>query len=225
MSIQDYEKPNITTDIVMFRIYESPITNIRKRPEKRLQVLLIKREREPQIGKWSLPGGFVNIDEDFDGNICRKLKEKTGVEENFYREQLYTFGDINRDERGRVISVAYMGLCSQSNSEKWDMTDKPCDWFDIDEAKQMDLAFDHNKILEYALIRLKGKAEYTDILFNLLPDVFGVGDCQDVYEIVFGHPIDNFRRRVMKHMVSTGDVRKGKQCRPAELYRRKEGTE
>ena len=110
MSLKNYERPSLTTDIVVFRIFNMQSSNTRKNAYKRLQVLLVERSTEPQKGKWSLPGGFVNIDEEIGDNALRKLREKTGVTGNFYTEQLYTWGNIDRDERGRVISVSYLGL-------------------------------------------------------------------------------------------------------------------
>ena len=92
-------------------------------------------------------------------------------------------------------------------------------WMDIDSAMQMSLAFDHNEILKYALERLRGKMEYTDIVFNLLPDEFTINDCRAIYELVWRKKVDNFRRRIEKYVEPTGKIQTGKQFRPAELYK------
>lgn len=218
MNLRDYERPSLTTDVVVFRIYEEPATNSRKPAQKKLQVLLIERSNEPQKGKWSLPGGFVNIDEEIGANALRKLKEKTGISGNFYMEQLFTWGNIGRDERGRVISVSYLGLVKPETYENNGGTAKQI-WMDIDSAMQMSLAFDHNEILKYALERLRGKMEYTDIVFNLLPDEFTINDCRAIYELVWRKKVDNFRRRIEKYVEPTGKIQAGKQFRPAELYK------
>ena len=218
MSLKDYDRPSLTTDMVVFRIHNIQSTNSRKNAYKRLQVLLIERSTEPQKGKWSLPGGFVNIDEEIGANALRKLKEKTGVVGNFYTEQLYTWGDIDRDKRGRVISVSYMGLVKPETYSNSGGTEKQR-WVDLEIALQEDLAFDHKEIIKYAVERLKGKMEYTDIVFNLLPDEFTIYDVKAIYELLFYKRQDNFRRRIEKYVEPLNKIKSGGQFRPAELYR------
>jgi 8-oxo-dGTP diphosphatase len=217
MSLKDYERPSLTTDMVLFRVREAESANNRKNTSKVLQVLLIKRDSEPQNGRWSLPGGFVDIDEEIEGNVLRKLHEKTGVCGEFYIEQLYTFGSINRDERGRVVSVSYLGLVNDNTHKNYGGSFEQA-WVDIDDAMDMDLAFDHKDIIRYAIQRIQGKAEYTDILFNLMPAEFTIKDCQDVYEMIIGKKLDNFKRRIAKYLKPLNKMRSGKQFRPAELY-------
>ena len=218
MSLKDYERPSLTTDMVLFRINETDSGNNRKGSHKALQVLLTIRNMEPQYGKWSLPGGFVEINEEIDNNVKRKLEEKTGVFGDFYVEQLYTWGALDRDERGRVISVSYLGLVNQTTYNCNGKGSQGILWVDVDEALNMDLAFDHKKIIEYAVQRIRGKAEYTDILFNLMSEEFTIKDCQDVYEMILGKKLDNFKRRIAKYLKSLNKMRAGKQFRPAELY-------
>lgn len=218
MSLKDYERPSLTTDMVLFRINETDSGNNRKGSHKALQVLLTIRNMEPQYGKWSLPGGFVEINEEIDNNVKRKLEEKTGVFGDFYVEQLYTWGALDRDERGRVISVSYLGLVNQTTYNCNGKGSQGILWVDVDEALNMDLAFDHKKIIEYAIQRIRGKAEYTDILFNLMSEEFTIKDCQDVYEMILGKKLDNFKRRIAKYLKSLNKMRAGKQFRPAELY-------
>ena len=221
MSLLDYARPSLTTDIVLFRVKDLTSKSPRKYAEKDLQVLLVKRENEPQKGVWSLPGGFVEIDEEIFDNVKRKLKEKTGVEGDFYIEQLYTWGDIDRDSRGRVISVSFMGLCNEDTYTEKNVG-RVTGWFSVKEifqGKFGDLAFDHKKIICYAMERLKGKIEYTDIAFNLLPTNFTMRECQNVYELILNKHIDNFRRKVNEYVESTGEFKQGTQFRTAELYR------
>ena len=218
MSLNNYERPSLTTDIVLFRIFNMQSSNTRKNAYKRLQVLLVERSAEPQKGKWSLPGGFVNIDEEISDNVLRKLKEKTGVTGNFYTEQLYTWGNIDRDERGRVISVSYMGLVKPETYSNSGGTEKQT-WMDVEIALQSDLAFDHVEIIKYAIERLKGKMEYTDIVFNLLPDEFTIHDIKAIYELLFYKRQDNFRRRIEKYVEPLNKTKTGGQFRPAELYK------
>ena len=221
MSLMDYERPSLTTDMVLFRVKDNENDNIRKYAEKDLQVLLIERDNEPQMGMWSLPGGFVEIDEEIFDNVKRKLREKTGVEGDFYVEQLYTWGDVERDSRGRVISVSFMGLCNEETYIQKDMGRRTA-WFSVKDVLAGgcgELAFDHQKIISYALERLQGKIDYTDIAFNLLPTNFTMRECQNVYELILNKKIDNFRRKVNEYVESTGEYRQGTQFRTAELYR------
>jgi len=96
--LNDYPRPSLTVDLVIFTIAEDD-----------LKVLLIRRGQEPFKGRWALPGGFVEIDESLERAAARELKEEVGVT-NVYLEQLYTFGEPKRDPRGRVISVSYFAL-------------------------------------------------------------------------------------------------------------------
>ncbi len=104
-----YKKPSNTVDMLLFTVDSKKTPDIRKYPEKELKILLIRRKNHPDIRKWALPGGFVNIDEDVDAAAYRELREETNVD-NVYMEQLYTFGKVGRDKRTRVISIAYMAL-------------------------------------------------------------------------------------------------------------------
>ena len=217
MNLKDYERPSLTTDMVLFRIRDIGSTNNRKNSSKRLEVLLVQRKHDPQAMKYALPGGFVNIDEEIGANVLRKLNEKTGVSGDFYVEQLYTFGAINRDERGRVISVSYLGLVNEAN-HKYVGGSESSVWMDVEVALEHDLAFDHKEIIKYAIQRMRGKAEYTDILFNLMPEEFTINDCQSVYEMILGKKLDNFKRRINKYLKPLNKMREGKQFRPAELY-------
>jgi len=109
----DFERPSVTVDDLFLTINEIPSADIRKLNEKNIQVLLLKRTQHPHIGTWALPGVFVDVNETLEESSIRALEEKT-VFRNVYLEQLFTFGDINRDKRTRVISVAYMGLVAKN---------------------------------------------------------------------------------------------------------------
>ena len=221
MSLKNYERPSLTTDMVLFRVKDNENNNSRKYAKKELQVLLIERDAEPSMGLWSLPGGFVDIDEEIFDNVKRKLKLKTGVEGDFYVEQLYTWGAIDRDARGRVISVSFMGLCNEETYIQNEV-DRNIGWFnvfDVLDGGVGELAFDHKKIIEYALERLRGKIDYTDIAFNLLPTEFTMRECQNVYELILNRQIDNFRRKVNEYVENTGEYKQGTQFRTAELYK------
>lgn len=219
MSIHDFEKPSLTTDIVLLRVADKVSDNKRKNSEKELQVLLIKRKEEPCKDCYSLPGGFVNIDEPIYVNVRRKLYEKTEVSGDFYIEQLYTWGELDRDSRGRVISVSYLGLCNNETYTEKFITNEWLNVYEVLDGKYGDLAFDHKQIIEYALERIKGKIEYTDIAFNLLPEKFTLSECKAVYELILGKTLLNFKRGVAEYIEPLNEYQEGKQFRPAQLFK------
>jgi 8-oxo-dGTP diphosphatase len=109
-----YERPSVTNDILIFTTEDYKEDNPRKVPRKGLQLLLIRRKEHPHINKWAIPGGFVQMEENLRDGACRELWEETGID-NVYVEQLYTFGDVGRDPRTRVISVGNLALIPKSS--------------------------------------------------------------------------------------------------------------
>ncbi|HEY4688040.1 MAG TPA: NUDIX domain-containing protein [Anaerolineae bacterium] len=198
----------VTVDVVIFTLRNDD-----------LQVLLVKRKIAPYAGRWAIPGGFVGLNEPLEDAARRELSEETGVHD-VYLEQLYTFGDPRRDPRGRVITVAYFALVpaplavqagsDASDARWWSMYNLPS------------LAFDHARILEYALTRLRYKLEYTAVGFQLLPPAFTLSELQKAYEIILGVQLDkrNFRRKILEAEIieETGEYRTG-DGRPAMQYR------
>ena len=126
-----YEKPSVTVDTLIFSIHKNQEHNARKLPERQLQILLVKRKEHPYKGQWAIPGGFVKMDESLGQAANRELMEETGLHIG-YMEQLYTWGDVNRDPRMRVISVSYMALIDgdKSSLEAGDDAEE-AEWFTI----------------------------------------------------------------------------------------------
>lgn len=206
----EYPRPALTVDVVTFTLRES-----------RLHVLLIERKEAPFEGMWALPGGFVQMDESLEDAAARELAEETGVQQA-YLEQLYTFGDPERDPRGRVVTVAYYALIpadAQFQAEGGSDA-RRAGWFPVDELPA--LAFDHAEISEYALRRLRYKLEYSAAGFELLPEEFTLSEIQRTYEMILGERLDkrNFRRRILEAGIieETARQRTG-EGRPARLYR------
>ncbi len=205
----EYPHPAVTVDIVIFTVRNDA-----------LKVLLIKRAFEPFQGEWALPGGFVNLDESLEEAARRELEEETGVS-GVYLEQLYTFGQPDRDPRERVITVAHYALIPSDKLELRAATDaEGVSWYGIDELPE--LAFDHAKILRMAMQRLAAKLEYSTIAFQLMPESFTLTELQHVYELIGQEPIDkrNFRKRVLALGVieETGEEKREGPHRPAKLY-------
>lgn len=202
--------PAVAVDVILFTI-----------EERALRVLLVRRGIEPFRGAWALPGGFVRDDESLDDAAQRELREETDVEVAWL-EQLYTFGEVDRDPARRVISVAYFALVDRAPLEPRAGTDAASvAWFDVGALPA--LAFDHARIVAYAHERLRYKTEYAPVAFQLLPDRFTLSELQDVYEVVLGRELDkrNFRRKIgaLEIVEPTGDHRREGAGRPAELYR------
>lgn len=165
--------------------------------EKDLKVLLIKRKYEPFKDSWALPGGFVMDEESIDNAVERELKEETGIED-IYLEQLYTFGEVKRDPRERIVSVAYYGLVNPEKHNLCAKTDA-CDvnWFSLKALPK--IAFDHAHIIDMAYLRLQGKVTYQPIGFELLPSKFPFSQLQNLYETILDRSFDrrNFRKKFL----------------------------
>lgn len=273
-----YDRPSVTNDIIIFTTGDRIEENSRKVPKKGMQILLIKRDDYPYKGKWAIPGGFVKNDESLEEGALRKLKEETGID-NVYTEQLYTFGEINRDPRTRVISIGNIALISKEDIRFGDYKDrKESRWFWVeknlvdskkDETHTInkyilkfesedeeikfnyeiiekiertifrkkensyktlnesndELAFDHYKIIDYAVDRIRNKIEYTPIALNLLPRLFTVKELQNVYEAIMGREILNFRRKMEDMIIETDEKIEGKPFRPAKVFKFNENWE
>lgn len=209
-----YERPSVTVDVVVFTILD-----------EQLKVLLIKRKSWPFEGMWAIPGGFVKMDESLEAAAYRELAEETGVTSaDVYLEQLYTFGEPDRDPRTRVITVAYFALVGADKLSPRAASDaEDVAWFSMYDLPP--LAFDHADILDYALTRLRYKLEYSAVGFQLLPEKFTLRELQDAYEIVLGTKLDkgNFRSKLRKtNVVEMVDGFRDTGGRPARLYRFRE---
>jgi 8-oxo-dGTP diphosphatase len=161
-----------------------------------LKILLIKRGFQPEKGNWSLMGGFVQPDESLDQSANRILKQLTGLE-GVYLEQLYSFGQPQRDPIERTVSVAYFALVDIHKYETQISDDYQAEWFQLKRAPK--LIFDQQEMVEQARKRIRYKAAMHPILFELLPTKFTIPQLQTLYESVFNTTIDkrNFSKRVL----------------------------
>jgi 8-oxo-dGTP diphosphatase len=163
---------------------------------KHMKALLIKRGFEPEKGKWSLMGGFVGENENVDDAASRVLKQLTGLT-NIYMEQLYCFGDTNRDTAGRVVSVAYFALINITDYNEQINTGHETHWFSLDKIPP--LIFDHKQMLKKAKDTLIEKVSNHPIGFELLPNKFTLPQLQNLYEAIYETPLDkrNFTRKIL----------------------------
>ncbi|MCC5946002.1 MAG: NUDIX hydrolase [Bernardetiaceae bacterium] len=189
MYTYEYPRPALTVDCVIFAWDKA---------SEAIKVMLIERAHEPFANHWAFPGGFVDMDETVDTAAARELEEETGIK-NVFMEQLYTFSSVDRDPRGRVVSVAYYALINmQKHPAKAASDAKSVKWFGLSEIPA--LAFDHQQILDMAYERLKSKVRYQPIGFELLPRKFPLSELQLLYEQILNTKLDkrNFRRKILK---------------------------
>lgn len=275
-SSDKYSKPSVTVDMLVFTVMDEIKKNYRKLAEKSLKILMIKRAEHPYKNQWALPGGFVKITESVDEAAIRELESETNVS-NIYMEQLYTWGNVDRDPRTRVISCSYLALLDNNNLKiKAGDDAKEVKWFSIrskkvDEDERRDekaiyksntillelysedekisslikieevkevkegklkkinrsiiqnngISFDHSIMIQYALERLRNKIEYTNIAFNLMPDLFTLTELQKVYEIILDKELlaAAFRRKIAPIVQETEHFTKDAGHRPSKLFK------
>ena len=255
----EFKRLSLTTDILVLSVSSNDNANYRKTDDKKMSILLVKRDNYPFKDKWCLPGGFVGYDEELDEAPKRILKKETNLD-NIYLEQLYTFGSINRDPRMRVVSTSYMSLIDKNRLTEH--INKDASWFDVtlyeeknnivtivlDNGtdtisfeiekilreqttdrysfhikKNASIAFDHPLVILAGLERLKNKLEYTDIVFNMMPEYFTLGELQKVYEVILGKKLLDpaFRRIIKNKVVKTDKIKTGEGHRPSYLFKYK----
>jgi len=245
-----------TADVLIFSVDSRENDNCRELPQKYFRILLVNRKKEPDKGKWCLPGGYVDFDETSQDAAKRILKKETNLN-NVYMEQLETFDNVDRDSRGRTISTSYMSLVDKT--KLFDKVGETANWFDIyiDDSNEViniklinnetelefyakrfiknkttnnyeyeligsnEIAFDHALMILKGIYDLRKKAIDTDIIFNLMPSEFTIGELKQVYEIILGCPLINsaFRRTISKKVKSTNNYVKTGGHRPSELYK------
>lgn len=186
---------------------------------KELKLLLIKRDFEPEKGKWSLMGGFLQKKEGLDEAAARILNNLTGLK-NIYLEQLHAYGEVDRDPVDRTISIAYYALIDIHSHDEELVEQHSASWFSIDEIPE--LIFDHQQMVDAALKRLRYKASHQPVGFELLPEKFTLPELQSLYEGIYDTQLDkrNFRRRIlsMDVLIKTDQKQKKYSKKGAYLY-------
>jgi 8-oxo-dGTP diphosphatase len=209
-NIKRHEHTRVAADVVIFTV-----------KNEELKVLLIKMKKEPYLGYWAAPGGIINPDESVEEAARRHLCDKTGVD-NVYLEQLYTFGSLDRDPFGRVVSVAYFALIPSEGIDLKTSTDyDDVAWFGVHGLPK--LAYDHLQMINHALQRLQSKLGYTNVVYSLLPERFTLTELQKMYELILQRKLDkrNFRRKFLSLGLAekvVGEKLSGAH-RPAQLFK------
>jgi 8-oxo-dGTP diphosphatase len=215
---REHQQLNLAVDLAILTVREDL-----------LQVLVIERANVPYRGKDALPGGFLRAGEGLREAAIRELAEETGLDgSTLHLEQLATYGDPDRDPRGRVVSVAYLAIAPDLPVPAAGSDARSARWAPVQKVRGA-LAFDHTEILDDAVERARSRLEYTTLATAFCGDVFTIGDLRNVYEVVWGAPLDprNFSRKVTHtegFIVPTGARRLPETGRPAALYRRGPAT-
>lgn len=188
--------------------------------DNRLELLLIHRGFEPNLGQWSLMGGFVKNDENLDDAANRVLKNLSGLE-SVYMEQVKAFGDVNRDPNERVVSTAYSALILKKEYNDELIKKHNAEWFPVDNLPE--LIFDHEEMVAAAMRRLKRRVRVAPIGFKLLPEKFTLTQLQSLYEAILDETLDkrNFRKKTnqMDFLVRTSEKDRFTSKRGAYLYK------
>ena len=258
--VTKFDRLSMSSDILLVSVSNQDSINYRKTSKKMISILLVKRKDFPFKEKWCLPGGFLNPKtETLDECAKNVLKRETNLS-NIYLEQLYTFDDIKRDPRTRVVSTSYVALVDKNKLTN--KLNKDASWFDITEIEEIDnivkvtlyngkeiikfsikkrllekttdqysfsvienncIAFDHPKIILAGIERIRNKINYTDIVFNMMPEYFTLGELQDVYEVILGKKLltPAFRRIIANKVEKTDKMLTGKGHRPSALFKYK----
>ena len=221
-----FPRPSVTVDVALLTIVDGSF-----------HAALVRRDEQPAMGRWALPGGFVRLDESLEDAVARVLRDKTGLHD-VYTAQLATFGAVDRDPRGRIITVTYFALvpadrlaaelaagarATLARLEVDEEGGNPGPVRAVGSAGTIPLAFDHAAILGQAIGRLRGRLWYAPDAFALVPDEFTLLDLQETYEAILGGRVDknSFRRRILASglVFPVGRRRVGLRSRPAELFR------
>lgn len=235
-----FPRVQLTVDVVV-------LTVDLDRPARPLGVLLGRRREEPHAGRWALPGGFVHEQEPLDAAAARVLRDKGHVE-GVWLEQLFTFGAPDRDPRERTVSVAHLALVPHRllsegleayTAVGWlggldgledghggatsDVVPHVASGGSVSQDEPVDLAFDHDRIVQVAVQRLRGRLGWTPVGYELLPPTFTLRQLQQLHEVIGGAPLNaqSFRRRMLDsgELEETGELEQDVPHRPGRLFR------
>lgn len=189
-----------------------------------LCLLLYPRSFEPSKGSWSLMGGFVQNDESSDDAAKRVLKQTTGLQQIFL-EQVESFARPDRDPEARVISISYYALIRIDDSDEMFVSEHGAQWWPITKLPAM--VFDHNEIVEKALIKLQQMAGSSLVGKELLPEKFTLIQLRKLYEAIFQRKFDpgNFRKKILSlDALERLDIKNNSESKKGAYYYKCKGT-
>jgi 8-oxo-dGTP diphosphatase len=162
-----------------------------------LKLLLVQRNVTPNTDTWSLMGGWLNPSENLEAAADRILYDLTGIKD-VYLEQLYAFGNIDRDPVERTVSVAYFALINIEDYDSQISRIYKASWFPIS-ALPDQILYDHPQMIQLAYEKLRYKAALHPLGFELLPEKFTLPQLQKLYEAIFQTKFDkrNFSRKIL----------------------------
>lgn len=231
----EFTKPSIAVDTVILRTCDFGEVNKRQVASKKLQVLLVKKDNED---KWHLPGTIMRLGETSKAAISRIINDKSKINDTTF-EQLYTVdNDLERDERGHIISIVYIGMHSNQNIDskvgiigenyksQWFWVNKDRSFVNIDTDELVTtLMYDHVNIINDTITRLKGKLLYNDVGFNFIGERFTLKELENTFAAINENPIPGFRRIIASKVEATELMSTGYAYRPAGLYKKKTGKD
>ncbi|MFD0557565.1 NUDIX domain-containing protein [Stackebrandtia endophytica] len=212
---ETFDRFAVTVDLVILTVQRDT-----------LNVLTVTRANPPFQGRIALPGGFVEATENLITAAVRELAEETGLSQDVgHLEQLASYGDPDRDPRGRVITVAYLALLADPPAPVAASDAADAQWLAVEPllADPSALAFDHHRILTDGVERARSKLEYSSLAVQFCPTEFTIAALRRIYEAVWGTTVDprNFHRKVTGtpgFVVATDRYTDGDRGRPARLY-------
>lgn len=185
-----------------------------------IKLLLVKRNFEPEKGKWSLMGGFLKEFEDLEVGAERILYNLTGLN-NIYAEQIMVAGKVDRDPVERTVSVVFFALINIYDHDQEAVKTHNAHWISLE--RRPELIFDHGEMVDKAIAFLRYKAALHPLGFELLPERFTIPQLQKLYEAIYGMPLDrrNFSRKILSTglLVDTGEKNENSNTKKAGLYR------
>lgn len=190
----DYPRPMVTADTVILRLSNGD-----------LEVLLVRRKHAPHKGRWALPGGFIQMTESLEQSAIRELAEETAIAKVPFLLQIGAYGNPRRDPRGRVITVAFLGILRGDAHLAPGDDAADAQWRPI-ECVPGTLAFDHDAILRDALERLVAGGRASGLLFAFLPNTFSLPHLQEILDLVYGPGIR--ARDYLQYFLDNGLVRR-----------------
>lgn len=248
-SITKYPRPSVAVDGVLFGIESVPPEQRSRLDTKKLKILLVRRGAEPHRGMFALPGGFLKMHETVEEALLREITEETGITNELKIINLGVYSKEGRDERGWIISCAFLALTNKVSLSSQEGSDAvEARWFDFEysgdgsastitlkdgdarielsyengqSTGRQDIAFDHAQIIYDAFMKLREEVVIHDLIFPLLPPLFTIADLQQPYELITGIETSpaNFRRKMLNKIEETEEIAAAVSHRPAKLYR------